>query len=298
MAKTFIFSLFMAMFFIACQNESFTNDSKNEVTNHELIGDYHNEIIKNFIVYYNQDEQNSRANSDDFVQLMANYGVSVLTAFKNDPPTNGNIDQWVEQVLDVTLNETQIMMHNIMKTGVSMVDAIKIAFGDNSISKTIESYLIELNSLIQQHSGTVSYNNQINLLHIKYYSLANSQDDKTIIRWTTDLAIGSHDYWNSEHDRWAPSLYGRFWNAGKKILKADALGGLEYILATKIGIIETALSWKIGAAYAALRSIIDATDQLLLNNSRSIITEESVKNITLEEVYNAYLNRKVELGIN
>lgn len=298
MAKSFIISLFLTIFLVACQNESFTTDSNNEVETPELIGDYHNEILKNFIIYNNQDEQKSRTNSDYFVQLMANYGVSVLTTFKKDPPSSGNLDIWVEKVLNESLDETQIKMFHILKNGTSMVEAIKIIFGNNKISPTVESYLIELNSIIQQYSGTPSYKNKINLLHIKYYRMATSQDDRTIISWTTDLATGSHDYWNKEHNRWAPSLYGRFWDTAKSILKADAIGGLEYILATQIGLIAGPISWKIGAAYAALNSIIFGTDKLLMSNSRSIITEESIMNITKEEIYNAYLKRKNELGLN
>jgi transcription initiation factor TFIIIB Brf1 subunit/transcription initiation factor TFIIB len=74
---------------------------------------------------------------------------------------------------------------------------------------------------------------------------------------------------------------------------------LEYILATKIGLIAGPISWKIGAAYAALNSVLAGVEDILLNTqSRSSITEETIKNISKEEIYKAYLKRKAELGIN
>lgn len=296
MTKNFITSLLMTMFFIACQNEPLINNSKNEIDNSNLIGYYHNEILKNFIAYNNQTTQKGRSNSDDFVQIMANYGVSVLTAFKNNPP-NESLDQWVEQILNVSLDPTQTKMVNLINNGTPMVNAVNIVFANSTISATIRSYLIELNSTITQYCDSPSFQNKIDLLQ-RTYSQTASQEDKTIISWTTDLAKGSQNYWKQEYSKWSPSLLGRFWDSGKLILKADAIGGLEYILGTKIGIIGGPISWKIGAAYAALNSILSGTDLLLKNGtSRNPLLSDS-NNVTREEVYNAYLKRKAELKLN
>lgn len=296
MANKIILPLFFFLFFSACQEKPFLDNLKNENESTQLIGQCHNEILKNFIMYSNQDSRNLNSNPNDFVKIMANYGVSILTTFKNDPPA-GDLNTWVEGVLNESLDQTQARMVNLVNNGTTMVNAINVIFGRGKISSFVESYLIELNSIVNQYSGSSSFQNQVDLLHLKYYRSA-SQDDKTIISWTTDLAKGSHDYWKQEHSKWAPTLYGGFWDFGKKILIADAVGGLEYILSTKIGLIAGPISWKIGAAYAALNSILSGTTLLLEGNARSGNFNNSIGNITSEEILDAYLKRKNELGLD
>lgn len=49
----------------------------------------------------------------------------------------------------------------------------------------------------------------------------------------------------------------------------------------------------------SLNSVLAGVEDILLNTqSRSSITEETIKNISKEEIYKAYLKRKAELGIN
>lgn len=95
MIKKLIMALFVAIFSVSCQDESSMKDLSIQSETPDLIGDYHNEILKNFIVYYSQDVQSTGSNTSDFVQIMANYGVAVLKTYKNDPPSS-NIDKWVE----------------------------------------------------------------------------------------------------------------------------------------------------------------------------------------------------------
>jgi hypothetical protein len=297
MIKKLIMALFVAIFSVSCQDESSMKDLSIQSETPDLIGDYHNEILKNFIVYYSQDVQSTGSNTSDFVQIMANYGVAVLKTYKNDPPSS-NIDKWIEGVLNKSLDSTQLKIIEILGTGRSMSEAIEIVFGADKISSIVKSYLIELNRTIDQYKGTPSFQDKVNIIRARYYGSA-SQDDRTIITWTSILAKGSHEYWNQECNNWNPSLKGRFWDFGKRVLVADAIGGLEYILATKIGLIAGPISWKIGAAYAALNSVLAGVEDILLNTqSRSSITEETIKNISKEEIYKAYLKRKAELGIN
>lgn len=71
------------------------------------VGVYHNLILENFIeIHKTPSVLASSSNADEFIRLMSDYGAAVRLAYKNNAPA-GDIDRWVCDILDVSLNSRQ-----------------------------------------------------------------------------------------------------------------------------------------------------------------------------------------------
>lgn len=291
--------MLIALSFFSCQKE--IGSEKNVVTPDKescQIGFYHNEILKNFIEIRQQPSAlSSSTGADEFKKLMADYGSAVYLAYKRNPPSS-NLDQWVGNVLEMSVSTQQSkILDNILSKNMTMTNALNNGFGRKVVPEIISNYLADIEQITANYGGTATFNTKLTQLHLQYYRQASS-DERMLVSWITDVAEGSYDYWDGEYRTWYPRLSrSRFWdkvlNIGGKILSADIAGAAEYFLGTKIGLIGGPLSWKVGAAYAGLSSAVAGVTVL----AEEILTRAPIEIISSEEIYEAYLFRKNELGL-
>lgn len=299
----FVFALFSLL---SCQKVvDKTSEKNDDPPKDELcqIGLYHNEILKNFITIRQQPSALSTSTEvDEYKKLMADYGSAVRLAYKKNPPS-GNLDQWVGDVLSISISARQSkILDNILAKNMSLTNAINDGFGKKVVSDLISSYLHEIETTVNTYGGSVAIENKLTLLQMKYSGIV-PQEDRTLVRWIHDVARGSHDYWNADYRNWNPRLTGRFWDSarslGWSIVGSDISGAAEYFIGSKIGLIGGALSWKVGAAYAGLRSVIAGVETLIdhitTRSGKNLLLQ--AENVSQEEIYEAYLLRKKELGM-
>lgn len=267
------------------------------------VGVYHNLILENFIeIHKTPSVLASSSNADEFIRLMSDYGAAVRLAYKNNAPA-GDIDRWVCDILDVSLNSRQSqLVDHIINGGLSATDAIKKVYGTNSISPLIFSYVDEIEKTIDQHGGTTPCENKLNLLYVNYIKSATNSEEKQLISWIAGVADGSYEYWDTQYTVWNPQLQGRFWNStlriGKRILISDVAGAIGYVAGSKLGWITGALTWKAVAATAGVASIIGGVDQLLEEIMSVKSTDTNTEySVSREEIHKAYYIRVKELGL-
>ena len=265
------------------------------------IGYYHNEILKNYIsISKTPSLLSTNSESDEFIKLMANYGTSVCMAYKKNPPA-GNIDKWVGDIINMSLSGRQYsILNNILNYDMSISSAVNNAYGKDVVPAIFKNYLDEIASVVEQYADTYSFDNQLKLLHLRYLRNTTDNTERQFFNYVYYVASGSYEYWDTQHSTWNPHLSGRFWkdlySSGRYLLDSDISGAVDYILSSKI--VGAVMTWKICVAYAAASSVVAGIEVLLedfRNNTKSAAVVPD--NVTFDEIYDAYMIRKQELGI-
>lgn len=299
MKRAIFFILGAITLFASCQKEiGSEKDVRTSDKESCQIGFYHNEILKNFIEISQQPSAlSSSTGADEFKKLMADYGSAVYLAYKRNPPSS-NLDQWVGNVLEMSVSTRQSkILDNIISKKMTLTNALNNGFGRNVVPEIISNYLADIERITANYGGTATFNTKLTQLHLQYYRQATS-DERMLVSWITDVAEGSYDYWDGEYRTWYPRLTrSKFWDKtlkiGATIVGADIGGVVSYFIERRYGWVTAALSWKVGAAYAGLHSAVAGVATL----TQEIITRAPIENISSEEIYEAYLFRKNELGL-
>lgn len=108
-------------------------------------------------------------------------GWAVRQAYKNDPPSS-NLDQWVGEVLRVSLTAKQInIVNSIIYDNMTCGEAIYSEY-KNAMPQVVEDYMAEIGEIIERYGGTTACENKLTLLHVQYYKAAESEY-KQLITW-------------------------------------------------------------------------------------------------------------------
>ena len=292
---------FMSSIFVSCQQEQYNNTSEDINISAIETGNYHNEILKNYIEIKNiPSSLNTSNESQEFIKLMADYGNAIRLAYKNNPPT-GDIDNWVYNILNITYSPEFAAVNVNLSNGVLATKAISKVFGNSAMPQYVSLYLYEMERIAALYGGTDSYKPQEESIFLRYYMSSTDKKEKELLENMHSVAQGSHEYWDKNYQLWNPKLAGRFWsgalNVGKNLLIADVSGVVAYFCAVKLYPPLGAFTWKGAAATAAGASIAKGVEMLLSEILSKSYYDVGAQNISIEEIYAAYILRKDELSL-
>ena len=292
---------FMSSIFVSCQQEQYNNTSEDINISAIETGNYHNEILKNYIEIKNiPSSLNTSNESQEFIKLMADYGNAIRLAYKNNPPT-GDIDNWVYNILNITYSPEFAAVNVNLSNGVLATKAISNVFGNSAMPQYVSLYLDEMERIAALYGGTDSYKPQEESIFLRYYMSSTDKKEKELLENMHSVAQGSHEYWDKNYQLWNPKLAGRFWsgalNVGKNLLIADVSGVVAYFCAVKLYPPLGAFTWKGAAATAAGASIAKGVEMLLSEILSKSYYDVGAQNISIEEIYAAYILRKDELSL-